>query len=117
MSKLKFRLCDEDRAEFGGEEWEVLDRDRFENARAAELERYERQTGVPLQVLLANINGELSVAGIRALAWIAREQRGLRTPFAEFDIRPLKMRTEFVPDDEDVPAELPLDGSLPDSAN
>lgn len=110
MSKFRFRLCDEDRAEFGGPEWVELDRSRLESARAAELERIERDTSQPISVVLDALNGQLTAVGVRALIWIAREHAGLKTPFRDFNIHTLKVDSDFIPDEK--PAETdPLDSS------
>lgn len=112
MTKRRFRLCDEDQQEFGGPEWVTLDFDTFVNARAKQLERIERELGVPLRQIVAAIQGEGSIIGIRALVWIARDQNGLRTPFKDFDIRTMRVDAEVVPDDDEPETDAaPLDDS------
>lgn len=101
MSGKRYRLTEEDRAEFGGPEWVFLNFDELANGRAKTLERYERQTGVRMSdVLNAYIGNTVSLAAVRALVWIARDQMGLRTPFDEFDIHTMRIDTEYVPDED-----------------
>lgn len=103
MSMMRYKLCDEDRAEFGGEEWYTLDVAKLANARGKELARIEVELGMPLAVPLGVVTGtSYAIEGIRAVVWLARYQNGLRTPFNDFDIRTMKVDTEEVPDQEEL---------------
>lgn len=119
MARFRYKLCDEDRAEFGGEEWYTLDVDKLANARGKELARLEVELGMPLAVPMSivTMTGS-SIEGIRAVVWLARYQNGIRTPFDKFDIRTMRVDVEVVPDEEEADvAPLPesSDGSEPTS--
>lgn len=107
---IRFRLCDEDRAQYGGEEWVPFDVEKFNRLRARELEGFEAQTGVPLRVVEETLAGEATARGVRALVWIARSMGGLRTPFGDFDIHTRLVQIK-VDADGGPEAERPLDGS------
>jgi hypothetical protein len=111
MKKLKFRLCDEDRAQYGGEEWYTLDPDKLDHGRGRELERIEKEIGQPIRVVTNALNGDGTALGMRALIWLSRYQNGLREPFADFDIHTFRTEVEVINDDEGVPADAPLPDS------
>jgi hypothetical protein len=109
VAKTKYRLCEQDRAEYGGPEWVTFDMDVLAGARGRELERIEKELGHPIGMVVAALNGDGTAIGIRALVWLARRQAGLKTPFADFDIRTLRVDAEIVPDAPEVVDVAPLD--------
>lgn len=102
MTKTRYRLCDEDRAEYGGQEWATFDPDLLTGARGHELERIEKELGQPIGTIVRAMRGDGSALGLRAIVWLARRQAGLKTPFADFDIRTLRVEVEAVADEPEV---------------
>lgn len=111
MVKTKYRLCDQDRAEYGGPEWVEFDTDVFGDKRAGELERLEKDLGHPISTVIQTLYGEPSVLGLRAIIWLARLEAGYKTPFREFDIRTLRVTADAVPTAEPEVDPAPLDDS------
>jgi hypothetical protein len=117
--KIRLRLCDTDRAEYGGEEWLTFDSEQLNALRASELERIEKQMGpTVLNAAVDCLNGNTSAVGVRGLIWLTRYLSGLRTPFEDFNIHTFQTSLEVVkpkPDTEET--DVPLDdSSLPSEA-
>lgn len=110
MALTRFRLCEQDRAQFGGPEWVTFDLGRLVKARAKELELIEEETGHPIARLMRAVAGDHSILGLRMVVWVARYQSDIRTPFDEFDIHAMQMDSELV-EDQAEPDVLPLSGS------
>jgi len=107
--KLRLRMSDADRAEFGGEEWIPFDSEQLNGLRADELERIEKAMGGrELSAAVATLNGNPTVTGSRALVWLARYLHGLRTPWADFNIHTYQVDVEIVAPEV---VDVPLDGS------
>lgn len=90
MAKLELRLCDYDRERWGGPEWLCYDHDAVLDTPADELDRWEQQIGVSLEVILREVGQDTARAN-RLVAWIAYQQAGITIPWAEFTPRTLRM--------------------------
>lgn len=89
----RIRLCDGDRAEFGGPDELVFDEELLLAMRAKALIALEDEMGLSYQRIKHVEIRSGSAEGIKARAWLARQLSGdktLRKPsYAEFEIRPL----------------------------
>lgn len=107
MSKtaLEIKLCDEDRAKYGGDEWLVVDVAEYTSLPDDELIAIEEGMQMSFFRLRRIEAPEGTMRGTKALAWLARQRAGLTEPaFAKFKIHPGLVLTR-VPGDTD-PAPL-----------
>lgn len=125
---IELRMCDEDRARYGGPEWIPLDLDRLVDAPASTLERWEEEVGYAIELACAQAGATHPPSRpVRILVWLARKQGGdlaggidERTgrpeSFARLaDLRTMQVRIRDIstPDPEAVDANPPAVAATP----
>ena len=109
--RIEIRLSDEDWAKYGGPEWLVWDQDPLDDMSEEELSRLERAMDMSFWHLRNVEIPARTARSTRAACWLARQLSGdpelLLPNYADFKMKPLKMRSRIVGGD-DLP---PPDGS------
>lgn len=114
LASIEIRLCDEDREKYKGPEWTSLDVEALFDTPASLLERWEAETGYPVERAIADCAEAFPPAiAVRVLVWLARKQHGSNAGvftngeperFADLaDIRTIKVRMRAAEDDADPP--------------
>jgi hypothetical protein len=91
---LQIRLCDEDRAAYGGPEWLVFDPERIRDLPVEELEEMEEASLISIGSMLDIVEstGDIPTTARfrRAAAWIALHCAGEEMPWGKFTPRILR---------------------------
>lgn len=111
----EFRLCDEDRAKFGGPEWVMFDEADLDDVDSVTLADYEARLGIQFHILYAYDEPRNSIRWQAAQIWLARQMAGVDTPdLWDFRIKVRKVeRRDVATSDGDA---VPPDSSSPSTA-
>lgn len=101
---IEIRLCDEDLARWGGDEWLTIDLAEYKHLPDDELIKLEEGMGMSFFRLRRIEAPENTARGIKAMAWLARQRAGLTEPdFGKFRIHPGLVRTRMAGDTDPDP--------------
>lgn len=106
---MHFRLCESDRAEYGGPEWFAFDAEDLVDMRASKLTTFETTLGRKLSEVLTGMGAD----DLRARLWLGRHLAGVVEEYEAFDPRVFAVETsretpKETPDPEPSPTGPPL---------
>lgn len=92
---VKLKLCEADRAEYGGPEWLVFDVTAFDDMTTEQLDEFEQAMNMSIWRLRNVELPQRTARGTKAVCWLARQLSGdkllIEPGFDEFEIRPLQV--------------------------